>query len=91
MGNEIDQGTTSVIGLLFPGGRRQYIELDCLEDLFNHLVEQDPECRAERLPYYVVLKDGTTFPYIHYFFYEAFVKGTYSEQELREISIYSGI
>lgn len=87
-----EQASNKVIGLIYPEGRRRYIEFESLEDLFIYLTGgEDPDALCEPFPYYLILEDGVIIPYIPYFFHMAFAKGRLTEQELREMSIHSGI
>ncbi|MFH0757366.1 MAG: hypothetical protein V2B15_08775 [Bacteroidota bacterium] len=86
-----------VIGLIYAHSKREYIELDSLEDLYWYImdtyafVEAGIPVQVDKLPYYIVLEDGSVVTYIHELFHRAFIMKSFSEPELREALELSGV
>ena len=92
-----EQTTTEVIGLIYAHGKKDSTKIPSLEDLYWYImdlyvdVDSGINVQTEQLPYYLELKDGTILPYVHEFFYRAFILGSFNEAELREALEFSGI
>lgn len=93
----IEGKTISVIGLIYAKGKRVYVELHSLKALHRHIlyyhtnVGEEADLQTDKLPYYIILENGTTLPYIHYLFHQAFIQNMFSEAELCEALEYSGL
>lgn len=86
-----DQTIYKVIGLLYPNCRSEYHEFDSMRELYVFLMTQSESEASRWIPYYFLLEDGTTLPYVHQFFHQAFTLDMYTEAELKEMIEFSGI